>query len=180
MLRQILFAVFIVVTACTQTPQDTGLFAPDIDPSGKQVDAMVVGERLMDAGEYELALDAFTRAAASDGFTGENLSAMGVANFRLGRMDQALAMFERALKIEPEWPGLLNNYGIALMAKGRFADAVQIFTKAVALDNGQNDSIRKNLAEAVEKYENSVYSAQDNETERMPQGIKIISDEQFP
>jgi len=50
----------------------------------------------------------------------------------------------------------------------------------VALDNGQNDSIRKNLAEAVEKYENSVYSAQDNETERMPQGIKIISDEQFP
>src|SRR6056300_1317636 len=117
MLRQILFAVFIVVTACTQTPQDTGLFAPDIDPSGKQVNAMVVGERLMDAGEYELALDAFTRAAASDGFTGENLSAMGVANFGLGRMDQALAMFERALKIEPEWPGLLNNYGIAMMAK---------------------------------------------------------------
>jgi len=179
MVRFLLLSL-LIATACTQTPQDTNVFAPDIDPNGKQVDAMVVGERLMHAGEYELALDAFTRGAATDGFTGENLSAMGVANFRLGRMDQALALFERALKLEPEWPGLLNNYGIALMAKGRFADAVQIFTKAVALDNGQNDSIRKNLAEAVEKYENSVYSAQNNETERMPQGLKIISDEQFP
>ena len=179
MVRLALLAL-VIATACTQTPQDTNVFAPDIDPKGKQVDAMIVGERLMNAGEYELALDAFTRAAATDGFTGENLSAMGVANFRLGRMDQALGLFERALTIEPEWPGLLNNYGIALMAKGRFADAVQIFTKAVALDNGQNDSIRKNLAEAVEKYENSVYSAQNNETERMPQGLKIISDEQFP
>ena len=179
MVRFLLLSL-LIATACTQTPKDTNVFAPDIDPNGKQVDAMVVGERLMHADEYELALDAFTRAAATDGFTGENLSAMGVANFRLGRMDQALALFERALKLEPEWPGLLNNYGIALMAKGRFADAVQIFTKAVALDNGQNDSIRKNLAEAVEKYENSVYSAQNNETERMPQGLKIISDEQFP
>ncbi len=179
-MKQFAFLALLFATACAQTPQNTGVFAPDIDPNGKQADAMVVGERLMYAGEYELALDAFTRAAATNGFTGENLSAMGVANYRLGRMDQALGLFERALKIEPEWPGLLNNYGIALMAKGRFADAVQIFTKAVALDNGQNDSIRKNLAEAVEKYENSVYSAQNNETERLPQGLKIISDEQFP
>ena len=43
----------------------------------------------MAAGQYELALDAYLRAAARDGFTIDTLSALGTANLRLGRLGQA-------------------------------------------------------------------------------------------
>lgn len=176
-----IIACFLWLVSCEQRQQSDGVFAPQIDPKGNGVDALVVGERLMNAGEYQLALDAFVRAAGTQGFTPEILSAMGVANYRLGRIDQSLSLFKRALDQEPEWAGLLNNYGTVLMASGDYAQAVEVFKKAVALDNGENDSIRKNLAQAVEKYETSLYSQANRKKQDVaPQGLLIVNDHNFP
>ena len=167
--------------ACETTPSDRGVFAPGVDPKGQEVDGLIVGERLMENGEYELALEAFHRAAAKHGLGPEVLSAMGVANFRLGRTDQAIDLFEKALISEPNWPGLLNNLGTALMAKGDYSQAALIFQKAVALDNGENDSIRNNLRLALEKKNESLYSQQKNDEN--DQGDVILTqdrDERFP
>ena len=140
------------------------VFAPGIDPRGEAVDGLEVGHRLMQAEQYELALEAFIRAAGTRGLTSEVLTAIGTANLGLGRLNQAEEQLRRAADMEPDWPEVWNNLGVVLMDKGEIAEAGLIFRKAYALDNGQSDSIRDNLRLALAKLENSAYGV-DNEQE---------------
>lgn len=134
------------------------LWAPGVDTGQQAEDGLVVGHRLMQAGEYELALDAFTGAAATHGLTPEVLSSLGSANLGLGRLGQAENLLRQASEEAPSWPEPLNNLGIVLLERGKTAEAVQIFKKAYALDNGESDAIRDNLRLALEKFENSSHS----------------------
>lgn len=165
-MKQALWAALIVVplAACTaggpfaSAPDPDGSpFAPGLDPQGEAVDGLTVGHRLMAAGQYELALEAFTRAAADEGLTGEVLMALGSANLGLGRLHQAGPLLRRAVRAEPDWAEAWNNLGIVLIETGETAEATQVFRRAYALDNGQSDSIRDNLRLALAKLENSDY-----------------------
>lgn len=133
---------------------ENGPYAPGVDLSGEAVDGVEVGHRLMAAGQYELAIDAFTRAALKQGTTPEILTGMGSANLGLGRLGQAENLLRRAVDAAPEWPGAWNNLGVVLMEQGKFGEAEQIFKKAYALDNGESDSIRENLRLTLAKLEN--------------------------
>ncbi|WP_424832853.1 hypothetical protein [Ruegeria sp.] len=55
--------VFAMVASCAENELGDDPFAPGVDPDGEAVDEITVGNRLMVAGEYELAMDSFTRAA---------------------------------------------------------------------------------------------------------------------
>lgn len=148
-----------------------GPFAPGVDPSGDAVDGIEVGHRLMAAGEYELALDAFTRAALDQGMTPEVLTGLGTANLGLGRLGQAESLLRRATDEAPDWPEAWNNLGVVLMERNKTAEAEQIFRKAYALDNGQSDSIRDNLRLALAKSENDANNeAQNNEYKLVRRG----------
>ena len=119
-------------------------------------DGVEVGHRLIAAGEHELALRAFTRAAIERGGTdAEILSAMGTANLGLGRLGQAEQLLRLAIEKERDWPEIWNNLGVVLMERGKTDEARQIFRRAYAMDNGQSDSIRDNLRLALSKSENS-------------------------
>ena len=133
------------------------VYAPGLDPRGAAVSGLEVGHRLMQAGEYELALDAFTRAAGEEGMTAEVMVGLGSANLGLGRLNQAEKLLRLAVKREPEWPEAWNNLGVVLIERGKVAEASEIFRKAYALDNGQSDSIRDNLRLALAKLDNPVY-----------------------
>lgn len=150
-------AAVAAVASCTSDPEidlSGGPFPPGIDTSGETVDGIEVGHRLMAAGEYELALDAFTRAALEHGMTPEILTGIGTANLGLGRLGQAETILRRAVKEAPDWPEAWNNLGVLLMEKGEIAEAEQVFRKAYALDDGESDSIRDNLRLALAKSEN--------------------------
>ena len=134
------------------------LYAPEIDPEGEAVDGLIVGHRLMDGGEPELALDAYTRAAAEIGLTVEVLSGLGSANLALGRLNQAERLLRQAVEEDEASPEMWNNLGVVLMERGKTAEASEVFRRAYALDNGQNDSIRDNLRLALAKIENTVYA----------------------
>lgn len=155
----------LALAACSlsapQRPQESGL--PALDPRGEAVDGLVVGHRLMQAGEYELALGAFRRAAAEQGLTIEVLGAMGTANLGLGRLNQAETLLRRAVAREDAWPEIWNNLGVVLIERGKTAEAVGILRKAYALDNGESDAIRDNLRLALEKFDNTAY---DGDTEQ--------------
>ncbi|KUF11297.1 tetratricopeptide repeat protein [Pseudoponticoccus marisrubri] len=140
--------------------RDRGPFAPSVDPRGETVDGLVVGHRLMQAGQYELALEAFTRAAGRQGLTGEVLVALGSANLGLGRLSQSESQLRRAIKVEPDWAEAWNNLGVVLIEQGETAEAAEVFRRAFALDNGQSDSIRDNLRLALAKLENSDYGSE--------------------
>ncbi|AZV77192.1 tetratricopeptide repeat protein [Parasedimentitalea marina] len=154
--RKILIAIaaLAVMASCaSQTIDPNNAWAPGVDHRGTAEDGLEVGHRLMVAQEYELALEAFTRAALDHGMTGEVLSSLGTANLGLGRLGQAEILLQRAIEKEPEWPEAMNNLGVVLMEQGKYAEAEQVLRRAYALDNGQSDPIRENLRMALANLE---------------------------
>lgn len=131
---------------------------PAADGSEKGVDGLLVGHRLMEAGEYDLALKAYLRAAAEQGINVDVLSALGSANLKLDRLGQAEQLFRRAIEADPTFVPALNNLGVVLMERGKLGEARVVFQQAFALDSGQTDSIRENLKLAIARTEAPVYS----------------------
>ncbi|WP_425092704.1 tetratricopeptide repeat protein [Tropicimonas sp. S265A] len=126
------------------------------------VDQITVANRLMAAGEYELALDAFFRAASQTGLTAEVLSGIGSANLELGRLDQAEAQLRNAIDKDEDYTPAWNNLGVILMEKGEYGEASRVFKTAFALDDGASDEIRSNLSLSLAKMENARYSQEHN------------------
>jgi Flp pilus assembly protein TadD len=121
------------------------------------VDGLIVGHRLMAAGEYELALKAYFRAMSSTGPTVDALSAVGSANLRLGRVNQAEQVLRRALEIDQTFVPAHNNLGVALSEQGKWGEASLHFRNAFAFDNGRSSEIRANYRLAIEKTEKTGY-----------------------
>jgi len=132
-------------------------FAPGLVPGGVAVDGLTVGHRLMAAGEYDLALDAYLRAASEQGATVDVIAALGSANLQLGRLGQAERQLRQAIAIDGSFVPAWNNLGVVLMETGHYAEAARVFQTAFALDSGQTDSIRENLRHALAKLENPGY-----------------------
>jgi len=109
------------------------------------VDGLTVGHRLMAAEEFELALDAYQRAATETGVTAEVLSGMGSANLRLGRLQQARILLEKAVEDYTDSASAWNNFGVVLINLGEYQQARQAFRVAFGLDNGNAELIRQNL-----------------------------------
>lgn len=171
----------LLLAACSSGGQkipEGQVYAPALDPRGQAVDGLIVGHRLMDAGEHELALEAYMRAAGQHGMNAEVLTALGSANLGLGRLNQAEKLLRLAIEKEADWPEAWNNLGVVLMERGNIAEAVEVFRRAYALDNGQNDSIRDNLRLALAKLEDPFYDeAQEEEFKlvRRGKGVYQIS-----
>lgn len=148
-----------VAVACSPAEQtEDTLWAPGVETGQEGVAPLLVGHRLMAAGEYELALEAFTRATLKHGLTAEMMSSIGSAYLGLGRLGQAEEMLRRATEADPDWAEPHNNLGVVLMERGKAAEAVQILKRAYALDNGESDAIRDNLRLALANFENSAHS----------------------
>lgn len=152
-----------LMAGCADGGQPKGPYAPGIAAKGASVDAMVVGHRLMAAGEYELAMDAFSRAALDQGLSADVLAGLGSANLQLGRLGQAEDLLRQAIKTDEAAPSAWNNLGVVLMEQGKVGEAEQVLRRAYALDNGQSDSIRDNLRLALAKLDNSGYGTDEEQ-----------------
>ena len=64
----------------------------------------------------------------------------GNALSSLGRMVEAVAAFDRALALRPNYPKALINRGIALQALGRHPEALASFRAVLALDKNNADA----------------------------------------
>jgi Flp pilus assembly protein TadD len=130
---------------------------PAADARGQGVDGLLVGHRLMEAGEFDLALRAYLRSAAETGMNVDVLSAVGSANLHLGRLGQAEQLLRRAVELDPSFVPALNNLGVVLMERGKTPEARVVFQQAFAADSGQTDSIRENLRRSIALTENPGY-----------------------
>lgn len=138
---------------------------PGTEQVDEAVDGLVVGHRLMAAGEYEVALKAYTRAAGDHGLNVDVLSAIGSANLKLGRLGQAKTMLELALEKDDEFVPAWNNLGVVLASLGKDGEAERVFRLAFALDSGNSAEIRSNLTKAIAKLENTQYSVEQEQEE---------------
>ncbi|MGL4238563.1 tetratricopeptide repeat protein [Tabrizicola sp.] len=152
-----------ILAACGNTGGPDRNVPYGADASGEGVDGLLVGHRLMAAGESELALKAYLRAAAEQGMNVDVLSAIGSANLALGRLGQAEQILRRAMDEDPTFVPAINNLGVVLMERGQFGEARVVFQQAFAIDSGQSDSIRENLRLAIARTEGVVYSDSEEE-----------------
>ena len=154
--------VTVFLSACGATGgQGPSNAPPPVDGSRRGADGLAVGHRLMEVGEYELALKAYYRAASQQGINADVLSAIGSANLQLGRLGQAEKILRRALEEDATFVPAINNLGVVLMEAGQFGEARVMFQKAFALDSGTSDEIRDNLKLAIARTENPVYDNDD-------------------
>ena len=154
-----LLAAALLLAACNDGPQrlapiNLGPPPPPGTPRiTEPVDGLVVGHRLMAAGEYELALSAYSRAARDYGATADVLSAIGSANLRLGRINAALRWLSLAVEEDPDFAPAWNNLGVAHLIDGNVPGARAAFRAAVAVDSGETDEIRANLSRAEDLFD---------------------------
>jgi tetratricopeptide (TPR) repeat protein len=84
-------------------------------------------------------------------FPAANVQAMfddGLRYHLAGRIDDAVARYKRALRLNPDHADLLNNLGVALAAQGRIDDAIVQYRRAVSL-NPANAAAHGNLGVAL-------------------------------
>jgi tetratricopeptide (TPR) repeat protein len=147
------------LAGCTPrlAPLDTA--APGVSRNAAPVvDPLIVGDRLLAAGEAELALDAYIRAAKDHGVTPEISLAISSANIALGRLGQAERDLRSLLDEDAGNVGAWNNLGVVLMERNATGEAKRSFETAFALDNGNSAEIRENLRVALAKMENTTYT----------------------
>lgn len=154
---RVFLAIFLALVGCGEPKPPESPYAPGLVPGAEAVDGVLVGHRLMDAGEFELAQKAYTRAAVTQGMTADILAGLGSANLGLGRLTTAERLLRKAVEKDQESPEIWNNLGVVLVEKREYLEAEQVFRRAYALDNGESDSIRDNLRLALAKSENSQY-----------------------
>ncbi|HJU43035.1 MAG TPA: tetratricopeptide repeat protein [Vicinamibacterales bacterium] len=118
-----------------------------------------LGAALAAKGDAAGAIAAFRAAIAIDDRSatahrnlGNLLYDVGTELLEEQNFDAAAARFHEALKIRPDWPEAHNNLGIALASRGRIAEALTHFERAVQLNPNFTDArVNRDQARAVLK-----------------------------
>jgi len=163
-----LCACLLTAAAACETTNSGGLSGASLSPTGtpeveEVVDGLIVGHRLMAAGEFELALKSYTREINDQGLTADVLSAIGSANLRLGRLKQAQKFLEQATTQDPDFVAAWNNLGVVQTSLKDYVGAHEAFRAAFALDNGASEEVWQNLLLAINNLKNNE-AAQSDQT----------------
>jgi predicted O-linked N-acetylglucosamine transferase (SPINDLY family) len=86
---------------------------------------------LHQAGRFAEAEPLYSQVLAADPNNYPALHLMGLMRWQQQRMDEALALMEKALKVQPGAPETLSNYAIALSSLGRNEDALAALDQAL-------------------------------------------------
>jgi Flp pilus assembly protein TadD len=124
----------------------TGPAAPFFAPPLPQSDPVEVGNRLLAAGEPEMALRRFEEALLANPRSADALVGVAAANHRMGRLAQARRFLEFAVEVAPDSVAAWNNLGVVRYGMADYPGARDALRTAFALDGGQSDDIRTNLA----------------------------------
>lgn len=90
-----------------------------------------IGKARLSAGYYGLALQKFRIAFAKNPRSIAVMNALAATYDRLGRAELAEVYYEKALMIEPNSIQTLNNYGYSKLMREQYAEAVQLFDRAM-------------------------------------------------
>jgi Flp pilus assembly protein TadD len=105
------------------------------------------GRALADIGNYQQALDVLSRAHTPDRPDWRILSVQGAVLDQMGRHDDAQRYYATALKIVPDEPSVLSNYGLSYALSKDLVRAEMTLRRAVA--RSRDPRVRQNLALVV-------------------------------
>jgi tetratricopeptide (TPR) repeat protein len=81
------------------------------------------GKSAIDAGNWQGAIDALTRAVAADASNADAFNYLGYANRKLGKYPDAFTHYQKALALNPEHKGAHEYIGEAYLETGNLAKA---------------------------------------------------------
>lgn len=94
------------------------------------------------AQQFDLAVEWASRATRTKAEP-SYLTTLGDALLGLGRCEEALQVFDKAVQLRPDDAGPWRQLGVALLKTGRFSEALLCFRRAVELDPGEADAAYK-------------------------------------
>lgn len=100
------------------------------------------------ADQYEQSLRHFAEAVRLDPYLYEGFTYLGYANRKIGRHAQALAAYERALEINPDYSHAIEYQGQAFLGLNRIEQARFNYLRLYALNKGQ----AKKLLQAMQSW----------------------------
>ena len=92
-----------------------------------------MGLLLLQTQQYDHAVEWLSRAILQDPRT-DYLSTLGIALKQMGRLDDALRVFDKAVQLKPDDAELWKQFGGVLVAVDRAADALVAFQRALQLN----------------------------------------------
>jgi Tfp pilus assembly protein PilF len=123
----VLLGVLILATGCGTTRHVT---------TADRLQAQAAYEQGVEAlghKQWAVALTVLRVATSLDPEVPRYRNALGLALLQLGQPQLALVEFEKATAVNPEYAEGHLNAGIALAEQGRWAEAVQAYTRAISL-----------------------------------------------
>jgi Flp pilus assembly protein TadD len=99
---------------------DTGAARTPAKPADPNYAA---GKSAIDAGNWQGAIDALTRAVAADASNPDAFNYLGYANRKLGKFPDAFTHYQKALALNPEHKGAHEYIGEAYLETGNLAKA---------------------------------------------------------
>ena len=93
----------------------------------------LTGLLCLQAGQYDHAIEWVSRAIRQQPKT-DYLASLGTALLRLGRREEALATFDKAVQLDPSNANLWKNFGDVLAEMARLPEAVLTYQHALKLD----------------------------------------------
>ena len=84
--------------------------------------------------EYDVAVKEFVRATAINPSFSQPYNQLGYAYRFLDKMDDAETAFKKYVQLIPDDPNPHDSYAELLMKRGRFAESIAVYEKALSLD----------------------------------------------
>ncbi|MDP6587814.1 MAG: tetratricopeptide repeat protein [Alphaproteobacteria bacterium] len=104
------------------------------------IDDAEAGRSAYSRGDYDLAIENYTRAIRSGELSGENLAAVytgrGIVYYIESQSERAIADYSEALSLDPGHVEAWYMRGIAYWLQGRHDLAISDYTEALSLDPG--------------------------------------------
>ena len=92
------------------------------------------GSELLDKGEYDEAIDEFTKAIEIDPNYAEAYNNRGLAYYYTWEYDLAVADYDKAIEIDPDYADAYNNRGNAYADNGQYDLAIADYDRAIEID----------------------------------------------
>jgi tetratricopeptide (TPR) repeat protein len=108
------------------------------DSNAATLDHCIEAETAYQAGNHDLEIEHYTRCIDGSGLNTKTRAIAhnnrGVAHYAKGHRDKAIADYDMALSIDPDYAMAFANRGNAYLTGGNFDQAMRDFDTAIALD----------------------------------------------
>ena len=142
---------------------NTSKFASSVqEPSQEQVQPLIT---LYSKGEYQAALDHALKLLTEFPNSINLYNIAGAANRYLGKLEEAIVAYNKAISIKPEYADAYNNIGNALKDQGKLGEALVAYNKAISIKPEYADAYNNmgvtlheqgKLEEAIEAYNKTI------------------------